>query len=372
MTSIIDKMTPNADIAKVAMTATSALDNVILIDTLRDSKVPLVLLAMGELGQLSRILAPKYGAYLTFASVATGKESAPGQVDTRTLVDMYRFRKMSSETPLFGVIGDPVGHSMSPALHNAALADAGLPGVYLPLRVEAHYPDFIRQMAERGFHGFSVTIPGKALAMDAMNEIDPVAEKIGAMNTVVQKPNGLLRGYNTDWIAAISAVEEQVQGGLADKRVVCIGAGGAGRALSFGALEKGARSVIVVNRTIQKAEALAFDLGERASAISLEEFNQGKVKYDVLMNSTSVGMHPKEGVSPVQKQVLIPGTVVFDAVYNPLQTKLLQDAESLGCKTVSGLEMFVRQAAAQFRLWFPDNEAPLKVMRDVVVEKLSR
>lgn len=372
--SVLQQMANSrADIAKIAMKATSALDNAVVFEVLRSASIPTIMLAMGELGQVSRIVAPRFNAYLTFASVAQGKESAPGQVDTATLANLYRFRSMTSDTPMYGVVGNPVSHSMSPALHNAAMQATNTKGVYVPLQVEDNFAGFITRMAEFGFAGFSITIPGKLPAMDAMDEIDPVAEKIGAMNTVVTRPDGSLKGYNTDWIAAISAIEEKTEGGLKGKRAICLGAGGAGRALAFGALEKGCEHVVVVNRTKEKAVKLSYDLGKRASGISLDEFNKGAAgPYDLLMNTTSVGMHPNVDQSPVQKSSLISGTVVFDAVYNPLQTKLLREAEELGCTTVSGLEMFVRQAAEQFRLWFPTVAAPVDKMRAVVLEKLQK
>lgn len=359
-----------ADVHKIAMMAASAMDNLLVIDTLTSAKVPTVMLAMGELGQLSRIAAARFGAFLTFASAAAGEESAPGQVDAVTLNQLYRFHSVGRDTPIYGVIGNPVSHSMSPALHNAALSATGTEGVYFPLKVEDDVALFIRKMSARGFAGFSVTLPGKVAAMDAMDEIDDVARRIGAMNTVVRREDGSLKGYNTDWVAALSAVEECVEGGMVGKRVLCIGAGGAGRGLAFGALERGAKHVTVANRTKEKAEALARELGQKARGVGLEEILDEE-GFDVVMNSTSVGMSPRVEDSPVDKALFRKGMVVFDAVYNPLETRMLREAKEAGCVTVSGLEMFVRQAAEQFRLWFPDVEAPVQRMREVVLEKLG-
>lgn len=359
-----------ADIHKIAMMAQSALDNVLVIDTLATADVPTVLLAMGELGQLSRLAASRFGAFLTFASAAPGQESAPGQVDVATLNQLYRFQSIRPDTPMFGVIGNPVSHSMSPAVHNAALSTTGMEGVYFPLKVEDNVAIFIREMAARGFSGFSVTIPGKVDAMEAMDEMDNVARRIGAMNTVVKREDGSLKGYNTDWVAALSAVEERVEGGMEGKRVLCIGAGGAGRGLAFGALERGAKHVTVANRTRQKAELLAKELGDRAVGVGLEEILQEE-GFDVVMNSTSVGMSPRVHDTPLDKNVFRKGMVVFDAVYNPLETRMLKEAKEAGCITVSGLEMFVRQAAEQFKLWFPEAEAPVEQMRNIVLDKLG-
>lgn len=363
-----------ANICKIAMMAKSALDNMVVFDALAGANGDAIVLAMGDLGQVSRIIAPKFGAYLTFASVAQGVESAPGQVDIATLLKMYRFRSISRDTPLYGVIGDPVSHSMSPAVHNAAMDLVGAKGAYVPLRVKDDFALFVREILSHGFEGLSVTIPGKVPVIEAMDEMDDVARQIGAMNTVVKSTDGRLKGYNTDWVAAISAVEEKFDNGLKDKRVVCVGAGGAGRALAFGALARGASHVTIINRSENKAIALAKDLGERASGSSLQAFNDnlgGHYEYDVLMNSTSVGMHPNEDNCPIEPERLIEGIVVFDAVYNPLRTKLIQEAEKRGCVTVSGLEMFVRQAAEQFRLWFPEFDPPVSTMREVVLKRLG-
>lgn len=360
-----------ADICKVAMNSASVLDNCLIFKTLQSRNTPTIIIAMGEFGQISRVLAPKFGSYLTFAAASEGMGSAPGQIDTHTLTNQFRFRQIDADTPVYGVIGNPVSHSMSPALHNAALSETKRSGVYVPLRVENDFGDFVRSMTKFGFEGFSVTIPGKVDVMSGMDEMDEIAKKIGAMNTVVRGSDGTLKGYNTDWIAAISAIEEKLQNGMHEKVVVCLGAGGAGRGLAFGALERGAKKVIVVNRTKSKAESLASELGADAIGMSMEEFGNQELEYDVLMNSTSVGMSPNTEESPVPKNSLRKGAVVFDAVYNPLETKLLKDATVSGCITVSGVEMFIRQAAEQFRLWFPNEDVPVEVMRKVVIQKLT-
>lgn len=373
ISDIMDRMRhAGASVCKIAMMAQSALDNIPVFQSLARSRGDCIVLAMGELGQVSRIAAAKYGAYLTFASVTKGDESAPGQVDVATMVDTYRFHSMTRDTPLYGVIGDPISHSMSPAVHNAALRIENIRGTYVPLRVEGHYDRFVREITKQGFEGLSVTIPGKMEVIKAMDEMDDVAERIGAINTVVKTADGRLKGYNTDWVAAISAIEEKFDNGLYDKRVVCIGAGGAGRALAFGALARGASQVFVVNRSFEKAEALANVLGSYAKSVSLKDFDEKfEEPFDVLINSTSVGMHPNEDDSPVSLSRLHSGLVVFDAVYNPLQTRLLREADERGCITISGLEMFVRQAAEQFRLWFPNSEFPTSKMRELVITRLN-
>lgn len=363
-----------ADIFKIAMMATNALDNALVFETLASASEPTIFLAMGEMGQATRIAAAKYGAFLTFASVAAGRESAPGQVHTDRLTSFFRFRSVTSTTPLYGIIGNPVSHSMSPALHNTAMADRNLDGLYVYLRVDDDASELIRRMSALGFDGFSVTMPSKVDAMKAMDAMDPTTERIGAMNTVVKQKDGRLKGYNTDWIGAISAIEDELpQKSLAGLRVVCIGAGGAGRALAYGALERGAGSVLIANRSREKAVLLAADLStDRAVGVSLDEFNgDGDVDFDVVINTTAVGMHPHAGETPVAFSKLARAPLVFDAVYNPVETRLLREARANGCVVVSGFEMFVRQAAEQFRLWHPHVDPPLELMRRTVADCLQ-
>lgn len=402
--TIYEKMVgKGADICKIAMATTSARDNAVIFQALREaSRRPLVLIAMGELGQCSRILAPKFSSFLTFSCVGHGRESAPGQVSTEALINLYRFRSLSPSTRVFGVIGDPVLHSMSPALHNASFGNAGIDAVYVPLRVNDDVPAFIRSMILFGFDGFSVTIPGKVAALKAMDEVDNVTAKIGAMNTVVTLSDGRLRGYNTDWIAAISAIEDALTDNnqsFHGARVLCLGAGGAARGLVFGAVARGASHVVVANRTLSKAQELANDVGSCASAVSYDALLRADagqtasdrnqmdtqsrdadssaedrmLSFDVVMNTTSIGMHPRTEETPLSSEALrrMGRPLVFDAVYNPLQTKLLLEAEELGCICVSGLEMFVRQAAEQFKLWFPKLEPNVSLMRSVVTERLA-
>ncbi len=363
-----------ADINKFAMMATSALELAPVFESLRDAVVPTIAIAMGEYGQASRVAAGKFGAFLTFASAGTGQESAPGQVSTQRLAEFFDFSRTSKATRLFGIIGNPVSHSMSPALHNAAMTHAGIDGLYIYMPVEHDVALFIRQMCALGFDGFSVTIPHKVAALDAVDEIDSVARDIGAINTVVRRSDGTLFGCNTDWVAAISAIESSLPSlSIAGKRVICIGAGGAGRALVFGALSRGAREVVIVNRSGHKAIALAKDIDpQRASGISQEEFNRNSdTDFDVVMNTTSVGMHPNIDETPIPRSKLTNKPLVFDAVYNPLETRLLHDASEIGCTTVSGLEMFVGQGAEQFRNWHPGYEPSLEVMRNVVLRSLK-
>ena len=336
-----------------------------------------VVLGMGEAGQTSRLLAAKFGSFLTFGALRSGAESAPGQPTLAQLRELYRVPTQSADTKVMGVIGNPIAQSKSPALHNPALANAGAEAVYVPFLVE-DLDAFLASPLWGGddFVGFSVTIPHKERALALCDDVDPVAAKIGAVNTLVRRADGTLKGYNTDYVAAIGAIERAMAGRdgstspspLKGKTVVVVGAGGAGRGLAFGAAFEGA-NVVVVNRSFERAEALAKACG--GVARSAEDLRAGAVRGDVLANTTSVGMVPDVDASPVPMSALEAGgfEVVFDAVYNPLETRLLREAKQAGCARASGLDMFVGQAARQFSL-FTGEEPALDLMRAAVLDSM--
>lgn len=239
-------------------------------------------------------------------------------------------------------------------------------------------PAFLASLPGADWAGLSVTIPHKGAALAGAQDADPVAAHIGAANTLVRQPDGTLKAYNTDWSAAIGAIERGLGGSgeidastasaspVQGKTVVVIGAGGAGRALAFGAASRGA-SVIIANRTADKAEELAKALGGGARGVGLDALESGGASGDVLVNTTSVGMHPNVEDSPVPASALAGYELVFDAVYTPRETRLLRDAKAAGCAVVTGDEMFVGQAAQQFKL-FTGLEAPVELMRRIVLE----
>ncbi|KAK9845273.1 hypothetical protein WJX81_001847 [Elliptochloris bilobata] len=375
---ILGRMTAaGADVPKIACVATDVADSARMLQLAADSPTPIIALSMGERGLPCRILAPKFGGVLTFGALSAGRESAPGQPTVQQLRQLFRLPQQRASTQVFGIVGKPVSHSRSPALHNAAFEAGGVDAVYVPLLTD----DLPRMLAAfgppafpaSGFNGFSVTIPHKVAALEAADEADEVAAKIGAANTLVRQPDGSLKAYNTDWSAALDAVEAGLGGGerpLAGKRVVVLGAGGTGRAIAFGAQQRGA-TVLIANRTRAAAEALAEALGEGASAMGLEELAGGGAAGDVLMNTTSVGMAPAADATPVPAAALAGFKLVFDAIYTPLETRLLREAKEAQCKTVSGVEMFVRQAAQQFEL-FTGQPAPLDVMRAAVLKSLGQ
>jgi len=268
---------------------------------------------------------------------------------------------IDSHTALYAVIGNPVRHSLSPVMHNRAFSHIGYNAAYLALPVE-DVAGAVSGIRAFGIRGVSVTIPHKVAIMDYLDEIDENAARIGAINTVVNR-EGVLHGCNTDAWGAVKALTEQSQ--IAGKTVGIIGAGGAARAIGFGVISERAR-VIILNRTREKGEKLAKVLGGDFQPLTPAL----RLNCDILINTTPVGMTPDSGMSPIPPKALTKEMVVMDIVYNPLRTKLLQDAEAIGCPTIDGTAMFVYQGALQFELW-TGKKAPIDVMRDAVLRALK-
>ncbi|KAL9241947.1 hypothetical protein vseg_015998 [Gypsophila vaccaria] len=362
-----------ADIVKIATTAVDVTDVARMFQITANSQVPVIGLVMGEMGLISRILCPKFGGYLTFGTIEPGKVSAPGQPTIKDLVDLYNFRYIRPDTKVFGIIGKPVGHSKSPILYNQCFKSDGFNGVYVPFLVD-DVRNFLVTYSSPDFAGFSCTIPHKEAALQCSDEVDHVAKSIGAVNCIIKRPSdGKLMGYNTDYTGAITAIENslggtnltEVKGGspLAGKMFVVIGAGGAGKALAYGAKEKGAR-VVIANRTYERARELANIVG--GDAISLHDLESFCPEDNmILANTTSIGMHPKVDETPVPKLVLKHYSLVFDAVYTPKMTRLLKEAEQEGAVIVNGLEMFIGQAYEQYER-FTGLPAPRELFRKIL------
>ncbi|XP_026379731.1 bifunctional 3-dehydroquinate dehydratase/shikimate dehydrogenase, chloroplastic-like isoform X2 [Papaver somniferum] len=362
-----------ADIVKIATTAVDVTDVARMFQIIVHSQVPFIGLVMTERGLISRLLCPKYGGYLTFGTLEEGVVSAPGQPTIKDLLDKYNLRHIGPDTKVFGIIGKPVGHSKSPLLFNKAFKSVGFNGVYVPFLVD-DLAKFLATYASADFAGFSCTIPHKEAALQCCDEVDPIAKLIGAVNTIVRRPSdGKLIGYNTDYIGAISAIEDGMRGSnkiyqgtgspLAGKLFVVIGAGGAGKALAYGAKEKGAR-VVIANRTYERARELA-DLvgGEAVTLAQLETFRPEDGM--ILANTTSIGMQPKIEETPIPKHALGAYALVFDAVYTPKVTRLLLEAEESGATVVTGVEMFIGQAYEQYER-FTGLPAPKELFRETM------
>jgi shikimate dehydrogenase len=282
--------------------------------------------------------------------------------------------KISGETRVCGIIGDPVEHTLSPVMHNAAFEELNLDFVYVAFRVrKEELRDALNGARSLDFHGLNVTMPHKNAVMKYLDEIDSTARFIGAVNTILNN-KGRLMGYNTDGIGALNALKEN---GINPngKKLLLLGAGGAGKAIAFHAAQE-VEELVILNRTPQKAKKLAeilrkeFNKKINGNALSTEIIKEELRDADILVNSTSVGMHPDVNQSLVPPNSLKPDLCVMDIIYNPLETKLAKDAKAVDAKVVTGIEMLVHQGAASFEIW-TNHSAPVKVMKQAVLNKLS-
>jgi 3-dehydroquinate dehydratase / shikimate dehydrogenase len=353
----------HAAVVKIATKANRISDCLPLFELMRRGEKPVIILGMGLAGISTRVLALARGATLTFGALRPGAESASGQPTAVDLRDLYRADRLARESEVMGVIGYPIGHSRSPLIHNRALAAINYDAVYLPLEVadlDEFVRDFVRPATRKldwRLRGLSVTIPHKLGVMKHLDLIAPAAARVGAVNTVVVEGDEL-HGYNTDVIGAMKPLSELIE--LHGARAAVIGAGGSARAICYGLSERGAR-VTVYARDLAKAKLLADEFNTKAA--SLGDF-AGEA--DVVINCTPIGMKGHdEGTSPLKAESLRGVQLVFDLVYNPLETQLLKDARDASCRTLGGMAMLIEQAAEQFRLW-TKREAPVDVMRRAV------
>jgi 3-dehydroquinate dehydratase/shikimate dehydrogenase len=357
----------DADIVKIATMANQPHDNLRVLEMMQESDVPTVGMCMGDVGTPSRILGPKFGAPFTYATFHHERVLAPGQLSFDQMVKVYRHDSIGKETAVYGVIADPVAHSLSPQIHNAAFSAAGIDAVYVPFRVPIDtLGQFIEDMPRLGIRALSVTIPHKEAIAKYLTKVDPAVKGIGAVNTVIVRENELL-GYNTDYKAAmdslenvLGAAESNASISLQDKRVLVLGAGGVARAIMYGLEKRGAKATVA-----SRTRSRALNLAETFKARSVEWAARHNVEVDVIINCTPVGMHPNVDESPYNKSHLKPSMIVFDTVYNPESTLLLKEAKLHGCHVITGVEMFIRQAALQFML-FTGREAPYQLMRDTL------
>jgi 3-dehydroquinate dehydratase/shikimate dehydrogenase len=375
----------HADVTKIVWTARTVRDNLEAFEILQNKQKPTIALCMGEAGLISRILAKKFGAFLTFASLDSSTGTAPGQIPIADMKRLYRWDAINAKTKVYGVVGNPIGHSMSPAIHNAAFDHVGHDGVYLPLLVESGYESF-KAFMESFLHfdgldlaGLSITIPHKENALQYLQEkqaeIEPLALRIRAVNTIVIDGKKL-RGFSTDYAAILDSITDALGNSrqdLAGLRVAVIGAGGTGRT-AVAALAHYGATVVVYNRTRDRADALAAEFNGKTGkvvAAPLEKLCDSCCQ--IYLNATSVGMFPAVDQTPwgSTPPKLDSKTLVFDTVYNPLQTKMLREAAAAGAKTVGGVEMFVRQAAGQFLAW-TTKPPPLQLMRQIVEQRLAQ
>jgi 3-dehydroquinate dehydratase / shikimate dehydrogenase len=358
------------DIVKISAMANHPHDNLRLLRLAQQSKTPTIGLCMGDIGIPTRILAGKFGSPLTYATFSHERTLAPGQLSFQQMNEIYHYDSINPETEVYGVIADPIGHSLSPQIHNAAFHEMGLNKIYVPFRVPREdLARFIDDAPAMGIRGLSVTIPHKEEVIKKLTDCDVSARGIGAANTVIF--DGTKRhGFNTDYYAAMSTLEEVLrQEGMTETReeymlrgrtVLVLGAGGVGKAIVYGMMRRGAQ-VVVTDGLPKQAAALAKHFNCR----SVDWVGRHSVPADILFNCTPVGMHPNVDETPYDKHHMRPSMIVFDVVYNPENTLLIKDARSRNCTVITGVEMFVRQACLQYKL-FTGHEGPAELMREVI------
>ncbi len=332
-----------ADFYKVVTTATTLSDNAAMMKFLQtqSDKHALIGLCMGEQGIISRVLGVRAGSVFTFGAVNADLKTAPGQVSARDLRSIYRIEQVDAATRIYGVAGDPIEHSLSPVIMNTALRRENVNGVYLPLHAKT-LKDLIHCVREIPLHGLSITMPYKQAILPYLDNTDAHTAKIGACNTVVRGQEGKLYGFNTDIAGVLRPLEQRLS--IENAKVLVLGAGGAARAAVFGLKERGAE-VWILNRTAVKAQKFA----RQAKARTIKRADLRKIAFDIIVNATPVGMGNTRDC-PLKDQE-IQARVVFDMVYDPVETHLLQVARAKGIAVIPGVEMFVQQAARQFEIW---------------------
>ncbi|MBB5063842.1 shikimate dehydrogenase [Granulicella mallensis] len=365
--AVYNRIEPFApDFVKVVPTAKSLSDNLTLmrfLERMEDrSKSSIVGICMGEAGIISRVLGLRAGSAFTFAAANAGEETAPGQIAARTLIEDYRIDQVDAATKVYGVAGNPIRSSLSPLMMNTAFRRETVNAVYLALQA-TKVDDLFKLVREIPIQGLSVTMPLKEAIMPLLERTDPLSAKIGAVNTVLRAQDGKFYGFNTDVAGIVGPLERRLS--LKGAKVLVLGAGGAARAAVFGCRDKGAE-VWILNRTPETAQKLA----RQAGAKTIKRDAVAKMGFDVIINATPVGMTGQKAAPLLQPEDLV-ARIVFDLVYNPIETPLLRLARQKGLTAISGVEMFVQQGARQFEIW-TGKPAPEEEMLRVVLHALRQ
>jgi 3-dehydroquinate dehydratase/shikimate dehydrogenase len=353
-----------ADFFKIVTTANSLYDNVVMMKFLEkySHAHSLIGLCMGEQGVISRLLCVRAGSQFTFAAANPGEETGPGQLTARALRDVYRIDQVDAATRVYGVAGDPVAHSLSPAMLNTAFRRENVNAVYLPLHAKT-MEDLTACVQDIPIAGLSITMPYKEPIVKELDKSDPWTTKVGACNTLVRSQDGNLYGFNTDVNGVVRPLELRIR--LQGARILVLGAGGAARAAVFGLKERGAE-VSILNRTAGPAQKLA----KQARAKVINRTMLKKLEYDVIINATPAGMEGNRDPLPLAEQEL-KAKYFFEMVYNPAETKMMKMASARGMHVIPGSEMFVQQGARQFEIW-TGKPAPLIDMQRVVDHALAQ
>lgn len=360
------------DVVKIAVRAQRPADNLRVLELLQDAPKPTVAFCMGDLGVPSRILGAIYGAPFAYAAFNKERGIAPGLPSFEEMHKVYHYDQINQQTQVYGVIGDPIGHSLSPLIQNAAFRELGINAVYLPFRVpRGELAGFVKDFDRFQIRGYSVTIPHKEAAAALAKQRDAAVQQTGAANTLIPVEKEWA-AYNTDYQAALDSLlaslspdEKPNLDRLKSRVVLVLGAGGVARAIAH-ALQRAGAAVTITNRTNERANKLAAEVGCR----TIDWGARHTVVCDLLVNATSAGMHPNLDECPVHPSFLKPGLLVMDTIYTPETTLLIKEARKRQCHTLTGVDMFVRQAAIQFQL-FTGRESPLELMRSVIKKALS-
>ncbi|HMO79598.1 MAG TPA: shikimate dehydrogenase [Pyrinomonadaceae bacterium] len=364
-----------ASVIKIATTANRITDAIPLwrlLERAKSDNTSLIPIAMGEPGKWTRILGLAHGAYMTYASLSEGGETAPGQLTAEDLLEVYKIKELSPKTEVYGVIAGDTSYSMSPYIQNAAFRSAGMNRVFVPLQVE-DVGEFIKLMVRNdtrevnlNFRGFAVTNPHKQAIIEHLDTIDDTAQAIGAVNTVTIE-GGRLFGTNTDADGFIKPLEESF-GDLRDASVAVIGAGGAARACIY-ALKRAGAEVSILVRDLSKAKPLADEF--KLECLSLSD-DAIRSDFEILVNATPLGtLGALENETPMRAKGLKGVKLVYDMTYNPRESRLLREARESGCETLDGLEMLLAQGAVQFEIW-TGKPPDLDAMRAAAIKKLTR
>jgi 3-dehydroquinate dehydratase/shikimate dehydrogenase len=340
-----------------------------LLERARLERREMVAIAMGEAGTWTRILGPSRGAFLTYGSLDAESATAPGQLTATELRDLYRVHKLDEHTGIMGLMGHPVAHSVSPHMHNAAFDASGLNAVYIPLEVR-DANTFLRRMIHPrtreltwNLRGLSVTAPHKSAVLGHLDWVEQSAREIGAANTIVVQGDEL-HGYNTDATALLAPLLDRI-GQLRDKRFAIIGAGGAARAALWSLRRQRAHTTLFA-RDPARARPLVEEFDASFHPLDAASFD----RFDVVINATPLGTRgPHQDDTPARAHQLRGAGIIYDLVYNPLETCFMREALDAGCDIIGGLEMLVAQAAEQFKLW-TGKPAPIEVMRAAALRAL--
>jgi 3-dehydroquinate dehydratase / shikimate dehydrogenase len=352
------------DFIKIVPTAKTLTDNVTLMRFIErmDDHSNIVGICMGDAGIISRVLGLRAGSAFTFAAATAGEETGPGQIAARTLIETYRIDQVDAATKVYGVAGNPIRSSLSPIMMNTAFRRETVNAVYLALQANK-LADLLKLVHEIPIQGLSVTMPLKQEIMAHLEKTDPLSAKIGACNTVLRAQDGKLYGFNTDVAGITGPLEKRMS--LRGAKALVLGAGGAARAAVFGLRDKGA-DVFILNRTAETAQKLA----KQSGAKTIKKDALAKNPFDVVINATPVGMAGIKS-APLLEAKDLNTKLVFDLVYNPLETPLLRLARQQSIPIITGIEMFVQQGARQFEIW-TGKPAPEEEMLRVVIHALRQ